>query len=360
MTIVLLILGGVWIALNIFFLPFYPWTEGLHRPWLILNGLVPYRDFIWIRTPLDIFLLSLVYKIVGVSEFAYQAVIFVLHLFIGLLLFFGLRTKSLRLAITSYIFYTLLLFPLFINTEIGEILVSFFVLATFFLLLKHTERNKMFWLFLAGITHSLAVLTKQTSFFSVIAVLLWYAVRCSKQSMHCAFKDFLCGVGIYGSGLLLPIAVFWRYLMRTDAFGDFIHFTISFNLFVYSSWSKPWGIVGGSRMIGIFLSILLFHFTTTSRVVLNQSGRLLLYVLISGLFPALFPSFWSYRLITAFPLISILGGEMILSVRRIIGGKKQWSVPKIIVVGFCSVLFLFGLWNFVKEYGIFVKDNGLG
>src|SRR3989344_4395684 len=116
--------GVAWIFLNIFFLPFQVGTEAMHRPWLILNGEVPYRDFEWIRNPLDLFLVAGVFKLFGIHAFVLRVFSLIMYLVISLTIFFGLRKESLKLAVTAFYVYIILLFPLFMNTQIGEALVS--------------------------------------------------------------------------------------------------------------------------------------------------------------------------------------------------------------------------------------------
>ena len=52
------LLGFTWITLNVYFLPFSVWTAGITRPWYVMHGYIPYKDFVWIRMPLDLFILS--------------------------------------------------------------------------------------------------------------------------------------------------------------------------------------------------------------------------------------------------------------------------------------------------------------
>ncbi len=113
MSNIVLLFGIGWTVLNVYFLPFAVWTLGIVRPWFIINGLLPYKDFTWIRTPLDMFLLSFWYRIFGVGATSYQLFVLLLLVVLCILVFYTTRQLFGSKFIGSFLFYIIFLFPLF-------------------------------------------------------------------------------------------------------------------------------------------------------------------------------------------------------------------------------------------------------
>ena len=333
--------GTIWIAINIFFLPFFPWTEGLYRPWLLLQGLAPYRDFLWNRGIVDLAILTGVYKLFGVTPTVYQGLIFALFTLLGLLLYFSLKKKSLNLAILSYSIYITFLFPLFSNAEIEEVLVGIFSLISYFALWKSMEMKNLFPLFIAGVSTGLGYLTKQTSAVLMPISVLYIIFLREKFSFE-NWKTIVASLSTYVAGLLIPLLAFAFYLLQQGILGDYLY-GLYFVATVYQGWAKPWGIVGGVRMIAVYLSIIIpFLFLSDSR---NQRMRYLLAAYILGLFVMLLPSYWSYRLVASFPLLAIAAATLIREAKK--------GIVIVSVIAFIVFFLPFG-----REYIQFMRDNG--
>jgi len=343
---VFLLLGSFWIVVNIFFLPFHPWTEGYYRSWLILKGLVPYKDFLWVREPLDITFLAWINKLFGLNILNYQMVMFFLFLLISLVLFFFLKKKSLTLALTSYTCYVVFLFPLFLNAEIEEVLVGLFSLLVFFSLWEYTQKRQTWLLWAAGICSGLAMMTKLTS--AVIVIISWlYLVLTLKQKTKQAV--------FYLLGVTIPLLIVALCLANRGALDDFLA-DLYFVVTLYRKWMKPWGIKDGLMMAGLYLAALVPAVLLHAEKLIAKQIRNLLAMFILGLLVMLLASYWSYRLVASFPLLSIVLGVLVLEGYHLLRGDKRIT-EKIILVG-SLVVFSFLFSRFGQEYLQFIRDNG--
>ena len=334
-----LLLGLAWVALNIFFLPFQPWTTGIVRPWFMLNGYLPYRDFGWMRTPLDLFLLSFWYRLFGVSGQAYQFFVFTLITIITLILF--LTKKAF-----SFIFYLLLLFPLFLNIEAGEIFIGLFSLLFFVLMSRYFQNKKPSWLFASGLIAGLALVTKQNSALIILAGLL--ALGLDAYLKKKTLSRFLNKAGLYFFAVILPFGFFSLYFMSQGAFGNFIEETVIFVLTKYSK--APVAHGEGGWIVAGYLSLLIPFILFWKKTGFSTQSATLLILLILALFVSLLPSFLSYRAFTAFPLVAIVAGTNIALF------LKNKTSRLIIIISF--FFFLGFISRFLGYHFPFVKDNG--
>ncbi|MBI5449576.1 glycosyltransferase family 39 protein [Candidatus Gottesmanbacteria bacterium] len=339
---IVLALGSIWITVNIFLLPFYPWTEGLYRPWLLLRGLLPYRDHLWNRGMIDISLLAAVYKIIGVHPISYQLVVAVVFLLTGFLLFGYLRKLSLRLALLAYSMFIVFLFPLFSNAEIEEILVGFFALCTFFSSWELTRRNKPIWLIWAGLFSGLSLMTKQTSGVLILVMVLFLWKRWK-------------WIGLYSLGVLMPVAAVVLFLWFHGALNDYIQ-GLLFVATIYKGWAKAWGINTALNMIGVYMAILV-PFLLIARTSISQSKvKHLLSGFILALFVMLLPSYWSYRLVASFPLLCIGAAFVLLEANTYI--KTKGNTPRKMLFVSAFIVFLISIIRPVNEYRRYILDNG--
>lgn len=331
--------GLAWVALNIFFLPFQPWTTGIVRPWFMIKGYLPYRDFGWMRTPFDLFLLSFWYRLFGVSAQAYQFFVFTLITIITLILFLAKKAFSL-------IFYLLLLPPLFLNIEEGEILIGLYSLLFFVFMCQYFQNKKLSWLFTSGLIAGLAFVTKQNSALIILAGLLTLGLdaHLKKKSL----PHFLNKAGFYLFAVMLPFGFFSLYFMAQGAFKDFFDSTIIFLLFTYSK--VPMARGEGGWIAAGYLSLLIPFILFRQKTGFSTQSATLLILLIIALFASLLPSFLSYRAFTAFPLIAIVAGTNITLF------LKNKTSRLIIIVSF--LFFLGFISRFLGYHFPFVQDNG--
>jgi len=332
----------IWTYLNIYFLPFYPWTCGLVRPWFILKGLVPYRDFVWIRMPADLFILTGWYRLFGVTPQAYQLFICTLFLLIPILIFIISKRFWNKYGSFPIWFFTLFIFPLFINTEVGEVLIGFFILILYYLLLSYNVNRQRKYLFLSGLISGVLFLTKQTTIFAISGAFLWL-IWILKKNNH-QLKSHL---GIYLIGILLPLLLTIAYFVYYRALTDFFYYTITFILTSYTRAPHP----GGDGMwMGLgFILLIVTYVTSVIKKEKIRSEMILTLCLPILLISMLLPSYLSYRAFPMFPMVSFIGG---FTLWGIINDKKNRLIYVVAIL-----LFFIGIYRYVPQYISFVANN---
>lgn len=348
----ILFFGLVWIFINIFYLPFFPWTEGLYRPYLILHNLVPYKDFVWIRTPFDIFFLGGLYAVFGTSEQVYQTTVFSLILVTSLLLFFGFKNQKSKLGLVSFVVYVILFFPLFINSEIGEILVGLASLLAFFFIYKYNGSRKRVYLFGAGISLGFSLITKQTAVLAAFLLLPYLYWSSAKAARTVGIKNIL----LYLSGLAIPVSFLTIYLWYKNAVFDFLNYAVFFNLFIYSQWAKPWGFASGIKALAVFISIFLPFLILDTRKIIDNRSKFILFLIMFSLLLSILPSFWSYRLVSAFPFVAIALSAVVLTAHSLFEHKK--NIFKKTIMAISTLFFLVLFYPFLRDYISFINNNG--
>lgn len=354
--LLLLFIGTSWTFLNIFFLPFYSWTEGIHRPWLILNGLLPYKDFIWNRGIIDLYLLAGFYKLFGVSQMNYRIVIFIFHMLISSIIFFGLYKRSALLASISYVIYLLLSSILFSNAEIEEILVGLFSVITYFLFWQFLDKKKFLYLFYAGIASGLSFGVKQTSIVLVGIGVGYLTVNYYREMRRVPLSYYSKQVFVYIIGFFLPILLLLFFFLYNRMLNDYLYQQY-FVFFVYSKWAQPWGLSDGIRMSTVYLSIIIPFFVIQSKKIVKKGELILILSFTMALFVMLLPSYWSYRLVAALPLFSIIGALYIIKLSDFLKHGDSLFKAGVICIGIIS--FYFSFLYFFNGYIQTVRDNGL-
>lgn len=182
----------------------------------LLNGLLPYRDFNFVYTPLSLYLTALTFKILGVSILSSRILILILSLTTCILLY-----KIIILATKNKMYATLsvLIFvawgPLHINFVWPVMFAITFAFLACFLLLKFLETRLRRYLYLAGSTVFLVFLCKQN--FGIAMLLPVFVFFLTKSSRKINFiLDFIFG---YTWSFL----IFAIYLLQTGSFAPFAH-----------------------------------------------------------------------------------------------------------------------------------------
>lgn len=354
---ILVICGFIWITFNVYFLPFYIWTAGIMRPWYILHGLVPFKDFVWLRTPFDLFLLAFWYKIFGTNPQSYQLFIFALFLTLALCVFFFPKMLDKKLSFYPFIFFVLFLFPLFQNTEEGEIIIGWLSLLLFVTTFLFLKSQKLLFLFLAGIITGLAIITKQNSsliLFAVIATLLfdWHE---NKRSFGKTLKHIV----LYGVFSSVPVLLLIFYFFINDGLDDFFYYAVGFVLGQYRG--APINQGNGLQLVLAFAALLVPFIFLKKHLKIPNTIPVLLTSLFIALLPALLPSFLSYRAFPAFVMSAIVAGYLIYMFLNNSTGKTKT------IIALSFVLFGVCIWTFLQSYvvgntevknGQYLKDHG--
>ncbi|HSX40812.1 MAG TPA: hypothetical protein VLF68_04320 [Candidatus Saccharimonadales bacterium] len=344
----LLILGIVWVILNIYFLPFHIWDAGVVRPWYMLKGLVIYKDFTWIRMPFDIFTLAVWYKFVGVSAAAYQNFIFLIETILTIAFFFISRKIQPKVYLVSFLTFIIFLFPLFQNTEIGELLIGLIQLLLFFCMYLFITKKKLRYLiFAAGLT-GISFITKQNSILvagAFLTVLLLQSLKTKRVA-----KDFLQKAFIYLGIAILPFLALIFYFSYLHALKDFLYYTV---LFLFTTYKEANVVHGDGGWIAAAYVVVLIPFIFLRKSKNLKPVILIFLVLqIASLFPSFFPSFLSYRAFTMFPLVCLAAGFSF----SILFEKSKINKKAAVIISY--TLLLFFISRFISGYITAFNDGG--
>lgn len=346
--LILLSLGTFGFFLNIFYSSFLIWSEGVYKPWLFLNGFVLFRDVIWNRAGFDLYLLAGFYKLFGIHPLNFQIFIFISQATIGIVMILLLYKKSFSLAVTSYILYISFAFLVYGTiSQPAEILIGLFVFLTFYFYWEFIDKKSVKFLFFAGIATGFSLITKQTSIFVFLAMLSLLLIY-SKQKLLINTKAYLLGTAV-------PIAGYVGYFMLNNALYDLYFNTIYVILFPYRENAPLTGFPEGIRLIGLHLAILIpFALIKINNVEKSIKTAIILFVL--SLFGTLLPTFWSYRLISALPMFSIMTSFFLLQGYSVIRKHKDYLGTTIVVVGF--IVFLIQFKSYYLQSIRYIIDHG--
>ena len=224
---------------------------GIHLPAInaLFHGLVPYRDFFFLRGPMELYVPALMMKIFGVSS-ALLPVFYYVGTMATLILCVIIAGQLLQ---SRFIFYMMV--PAFVARTFPRIAyyywggmryaMGFLVILCLFYFFK-TRRN--FWIFLTGLTAGLAFLTTAEAGISTIAAsvaALGFAALFGVIEWRSAVKSFL----LFCLGLLVTIGPFFIYLAVNGAFAAYVEcnlVVIKYNHVVFpgTEYQLPAGFMG--------------------------------------------------------------------------------------------------------------------
>lgn len=355
--IIFLVISCLWVTFNVYFLPFVIWTLGITRPWFIIKGLVPYRDFTWIRTPFDIYLLSFWYRLFGVRGESYQLFVYFLLIAITVSLFFILRSLFAKIYLFVFLFYNLFSFLLFINTQEGEIVLALLNLLIFASILAFLKTHAFKWAIIAGFIGGLIYITKQNSI--IVALVSFFTLVLDVFSSKKSSRHLLSGITAFLLGTSIPIACFLLFFASKNALGDYLYYTIFFIFKVYvPSQSSVSFTFGDGFLIALgFLSLLVPFIVFWRKTKLKiQVVFLISLSLLASLF-SLLPSLLSYRAFPAFGFATIVVGYDLLILLE--GKRKSFLTAQKLLVIFSFVIFVIFVFGYIKDYVNFIQQNSV-
>lgn len=307
-------------------LPYIAWPEMLVRPYLMLHGWLPYKDIIMEHNPLLLVDLTIFYKLFGIGLLQLKIYTWIWILLTDAILFFVVKKLwNFRYAAFALLFYI----PIQVVYE-GNALWFDFALAPLALLIFYSlKKRDYFW---SGIFLGIAFFIKQTAFWFVFPILLYFYRDLRKKS----FEKLLS----FTKGTLI---VFTLSLIVIAAFGIlpyFIQWTVKYGVF-YLPQAKD---VASFPTIKRFLAAI-FPFTIVFPLLFIKKGKdkdLIFWSFFSGL--GVFPRFALFHFQPSLPFLAIGTGIVI---NNLLKSKKR--LFKFVFLGF-SIILLF-------IYGKFVKPN---
>lgn len=353
---IILLLGLAWIMLNIYFLPFFAWTTGIVRAWLILHGYIPYRDFVWMRTPLDLFFLSLWSKIFGVSADTYQLFVASILIIIAVFIFLIGYKISVKLKYIPFLFFIIFLFPLFQNPEMGEALVGLWSLLLFLALFYYLDKGNDKLLIISGLITGISLITKQNSgalgLGIIIAIVFDSFIQ--KKTLFILMRKCL----YFTVGFILPILALISYYAYNKGLNDLFYYTVGVVLDKYSKEPLPPGFSRGDAMWieAAYLALLIPFLFFWRHTKLPIQKVILFPIFITALLPSVLPSFLSYRAFTSFPIISIVAGYNIYLFNN--AQMKTHRIFNKLLIAFSFAVFIVLTLRFINPYAMSIQDEG--
>ncbi|MCI9178054.1 MAG: hypothetical protein HFJ28_05805 [Clostridia bacterium] len=192
----------------------------------IANGLVPYRDFNMLQTPLLPFIVSIFFLLFGNELLVFR----ILAIFLISILFYMIYKIFKKLKINlSYIFiFMLLLFLLLqdyicIDYNFALLIITFILI--YFSIQNNDQKNKSFlYYFNIGILSGFCILLKQSTGAIISFISVFYPALFIKHKSD--IKIYLKNSFITILGIALLISILLIYLMTHNALKDFIDYTI--------------------------------------------------------------------------------------------------------------------------------------
>jgi hypothetical protein len=290
---------------------FTPYRELIVYSYLVEKGLVPYKQVIDQHFPgVMLFPLNLAsFGLDNISNLRY------LHLSINALnivLFYHLALKLFKSRKSSSIVTIIYLLMLFFFEGYVLWIESFItplVLASFILLQRRVKDNKYIVsknkisLFSSGFLLGLAFLLKQQVILVVAAVLLYLLKRSRRKELCCVM-----------AGVLLPVGYLLFYLIDYKVIEEFIYWTFTFNLNVYSRYA--FRVITLQEMFKLFA---VFAFAVFSLIALLKSKLKFTVILSVYFIPLLILGYGRYDFIhfqPALPFALILINLYLLNIQK--------------------------------------------
>lgn len=322
----------------------------------IANGLVPYRDFNIIVTPLFSFVGALFLKIFTnqlIVMRIFDTLIFALILYLAYKIFSLLKINKLNSFIYTFILYLLFYYDLGVEYNYLVLLIT---LISLYIELYNINKREMFEIkydLLLGILIGLCILTKHSIGAIISFVFVFYkAIFIQNKEQFKVFIKILIHRSI---GVVIPVLIFFVYLLVNNALNDFINYAIlgiaEFkNKVLYTELFKT-----PNKLINIFSCLV--PITLTSIITLFSGRReekyrnitiIILYSLAAfvGVFPiANTGHFIVYGYIGGMATIYILDRFINFIINKIKINNKILKFIQSFVLGVCIVFICFYIVN---------------
>lgn len=226
------------IILHVFILSklrFFPYPELFVYSYLTKNGLIPYSQIFDQHFP-GVMFFPVNLATLGIDtiyEFRYLQLALVISTHVAL---FVVSKKLFRfgyMLLTSNILY-LLLQPYYEGYVLWiDSFVPLLLLVSFYFLIRSLKKTNFLELFLSGLFIGLTILFKQVTL--PFAFILWLFILFKYRNIK-----YLTS---YSIGVITPLLVLALYIFSVGAMSDFIYWTITFNLTIFSEMGRKYASV---------------------------------------------------------------------------------------------------------------------
>ena len=190
----------------------------------IANGLVPYKDFNIVATPLLSIIGGLFLKIFGKELLIFR----ILNIVLNTSIIFLMYKIMDKLKIKKYITLILLFLLTYVYKKHAmfdyNFAVSFVSLIILYLELKNYETQKKSYQILIGVLAGICITLKQTTGIIIAVTLLGYKIIDIRNKIE--FKQYVKILLFRVIGLTIPVLIMILYLVVNNAFYEFIDYCI--------------------------------------------------------------------------------------------------------------------------------------
>jgi len=326
---------------------------------IISEGGKPYVDFIDIKPPAVYYLFSLVYSLLGNSEFALRLLDFFIQFVTGFLLYHLIKSKTgnTTWAGLSFLFYAVT-YTVLAHNQTMQIESWIPLLSLFMVKTAVTENNRKSRLILLGVLAGLITALKLTMLFIVFLIpLADYILRqYNAKDMAKRFLIFLIG---FASVIILSLLPFLDGEIRAGFSNVYIYLSMYADFSVMSSEFKRETIKSIGSFAGDKYS-LFASFSVIAGIILfikkfkrnkTESNLLILYSIVGFILLTISviieKKFFFYHYSRLYLFLSIFGGFSILFYYNIIK-KSVLKNRRLMFIVLCFCLFLFVLSPFPR------------
>ncbi len=286
------------------------WPEMLNYPFFLLRGLLPYRDFSMVYTPLLPLILAGIYRVLGPTPY-------VLHLFASLLLatidllitsLVFRSTKSKVIALTSGLFAGYIILSFEGNHLWFDSFLTLVIILIFWLQLSFLRQTKLWKLLVIGALYGICILTKQQSSLYLSPALFFFFFLL-KQKFHYSWRNLFQAVLIFLLPMVGLLILFLSILNQLNILTDFLNWGFRFVFTLTSvhgaNLSPDLVYPTSDQLLRLSPFLLLLAIVSRSPGFLTPTSSLALLWLFSTVLFA-FPRFGYFHLEAAIPFFVIL------------------------------------------------------
>lgn len=355
------------------FVPFFLWIhwntfinpdefESLYAAWMIAEGKFPYRDFYQIHTPLSYYFLSpLFFFFKSFAVFRAAQGLMICLYFLNAYLIYALAqrffdSKTGQASLFLYLFN----WPLF--SKFAEIrpdgwVITFSNIALFFLFRKKGEASISF--LASGICTAFAILSKQSGFFFLLSLSIFFLVRLGTKRRFSWETEFfgedrfnLRNVYCYILGVLIPLTGFIVFLWMNHGLRPFLTHAVHndfFRKFIFQDLEAthllPWKYMHES----LLMNPMPFYFSIASVILLIRDLRsdspvlssqifftALMITSIGALFLNLHP--WLHEWMLPSQYMTLLGGYALIKIWQSLNKLRPSLIRQIIRITWLAAL----------------------
>ncbi|EKD90475.1 MAG: hypothetical protein ACD_31C00004G0002 [uncultured bacterium] len=329
-------------------LKFTAWPEMLSYPYLFSNNFLPYKDFVIPYTPLLVVILSFVFNIFGFSTEVLKILTWVILLINDLIIFLILKQISKKDLLNLFILAIYIFLSSFLDGNmlwVDNTTVTPTLLFSYFGIIWIKEK-KLSNFFMTAFFLSLTILIKQIA----IVYLGFFIIFCLSLR-----KIDLKEILIFFAGLLIPIFLFFMYLISNNIPWEFYNWTLYYPLVFWRNFPGyvDFQITKTEIFILLFLlSLILLPLVNFKRFLDKKEPLFIILTLIAALI-AVYPRFSFFHLQAALALGIILFTFIYVNIDT---KYRNWLLAYVLLV-ILTVFFLLRNQVFSQEIRFYSPDD---